>query len=200
MIPLYDENRPTKASIITIGLIFLNTVIFLFSLSNLDSIIQQFGFVPQNLLSSLTILQAQTVFTSMFLHGGFWHLLGNMWFLWVFGNNLEVAMGRLRFLLFYLTCGAFAALGYALITPDKAIPIIGASGAISGVLGGYFILFPRHKIRLFFLFFVFSVPAIIFLIAWVLLQLLYPQPGVAIAAHLIGFVTGILLVKLLKKS
>lgn len=201
MLPLYDENRPTKTSIVTIGLIFLNTLLFLFTFSKIDFFIEKFGLIPQNIFN---LSQPQTILTSMFLHGSFWHLLGNMWFLWVFGNNLEAAMGRFRYLIFYLLCGVFAAILYSIFTPSKITPIIGASGAISGVLGGYFILFPSHKIKslvpIFFFLTIISVPAIVFLVIWVLYQVFLPEAGVATGAHLIGFLAGILLVNPLKKS
>lgn len=201
MIPLYDEYRPSRASIVTIGLIFLNTIIFFLSFNNLEAIVNKFGLIPQNILLGKELY---TVFTSMFLHVGFLHLIGNMWFLWVFGNNLEAAMGRLRFLLFYLLCGFFASFIFVFLSQEKLLPIVGASGAISGVLGGYFILFPKHRIKSFLLVFFFplffSVPAVVFLILWILFQVLYPVPGVATGAHLIGFLAGVLLVKPLKKS
>lgn len=201
MIPLYDEYRPSRASIVTIGLIFLNTIIFFLSFNNLESIVNKFGLIPQNILLGKELY---TVFTSMFLHAGFLHLIGNMWFLWVFGNNLEAAMGRFRYLLFYLLCGFFASFIFVFLSQEKLLPIVGASGAISGILGGYFILFPKHKIKSFLLVFVFplffSVPAVVFLVIWILFQVFYPVPGVATGAHLIGFLAGLLLVKTLKKG
>jgi membrane associated rhomboid family serine protease len=200
MFPLYDENRPTKTSIVTIGLIFLNIIIFLFSISNLDYIIQHFGLIPQNILAGKELF---TIFTSIFLHGGWLHLIGNMWFLWVFGNNLEASMGRFRYLFFYLICGLLASGIYCFLTPEKTVPVVGASGAISGVLGGYFILFHSHKIKslvpIFFFITIISVPAIVFLVIWVLYQVFLPEAGVATGAHLIGFLGGMLLVKPLKK-
>ncbi|MDD5551676.1 MAG: rhomboid family intramembrane serine protease [Candidatus Pacebacteria bacterium] len=201
MIPLYDEYRPSRASIVTIGLIFLNTIIFFLSFNNLEAIVNKFGLIPQNILLGKELY---TVFTSMFLHAGFLHLIGNMWFLWVFGNNLEAAMGRFRYLLFYLLCGFFASFIFVFLSQEKLLSIVGASGAISGILGGYFILFPKHKIKSFLLVFVFplffSVPAVVFLVIWILFQVFYPVPGVATGAHLIGFLAGLLLVKTLKKG
>jgi membrane associated rhomboid family serine protease len=201
MFPLYDENRPNKVAIITIGLIFLNTLIFLFTFQKIDFFIQKFGMIPQNIFAGK---EFYTILTSMFIHGSFWHLLGNMWFLWVFGNNLEVALGKFRYLIFYIICGIFSAALYAFFANPKTVPIIGASGAISGVLGGYFILFPSHKIKsivpIFFFLTVLSVPAIVFLVIWVLYQVFLPEVGVAAGAHLIGFLAGIILVNPLKKG
>lgn len=202
MFPLYDESHQSrhKTPIITIGLIFLNVLIFLFSLPNLETIIETFGMVPQNILSGKSF---QTIFTSIFLHGGFAHLIGNMWFLWIFGDNLESTLGKMRFLIFYLLCGVLASVGYCFISAEKNIPVIGASGAIAGILGGYFVLFPRNQIRTlvpigFFLTTV-GIPAVIFLFIWIFYQFLLPDPGVANGAHIIGFFAGMVLVKLFQK-
>lgn len=197
MFPLYDENRPNKISIITIGLIFFNALIFFLTIENLSFAIHRFGMVPQSILSGKYLY---TVLTSIFIHASFLHLLGNMWFLWVFGNNLESAMGRFRYFIFYILCGVFASIFYAVLATPKTILVVGASGAISGILGGYFILFPGHKIKSFFIFFFLSVPAIVFLVIWVLYQVFFPEAGVAAGAHLIGFLAGILLVNPLKKG
>lgn len=200
MLPLYDEHRPTKTSIVTIGLIFLNTLIFLLVFKNLNVVILQFGLIPEKILSGKEVW---TLITAMFLHGGWVHLIGNMWFLWVFGNNLEAAMGKIRYLFFYLICGILASGIYCFLSPERTIPIVGASGAISGILGGYFILFPHHKIKSLVPVFIFltiiSVPAIVFLVIWILFQVFLPEAGVATLAHLIGFLAGVLLVKPLKK-
>jgi len=149
--------------------------------------------------------QFSHIFTSMFLHGSWMHLLGNMWFLWLFGNNIEDSMTRPRFLIFYLLCGLAAALTQVLAQPSSPVPMVGASGAISGVMGAYLVLFPR--VRVFTLvtlgFFITSiaVPAWVMLIYWALLQLasgLMPaagQGGVAVWAHVGGFVAGVLLIR-----
>ncbi len=201
MIPLYDEDRPNKVSVVTIFLIFLNALIFFFIFQNLDFYIQKYGVIPQNILKGKDIY---TILTTIFIHGSFWHLLGNMWFLWVFGNALEAALGKIRYLFFYLLCGVISLLVYAFFTSPKTIPIIGASGAISGVLGGYFILFPGHKIKsivpIFFFLTTLSVPAVVFLVIWVLYQVFYPEVGVATGAHLIGFLAGVILINPFKKG
>lgn len=202
MLPLCDESHCSKKfPIITIGLIFLNTIIFLFTWSCLNLTIEKFGMVPQNILYGNEL---QTIFTSMFLHGGWLHLLGNMWFLWIFGDNLESVLGRGRFLFFYIFCGAIAGFIYCFLTSDINIPTIGASGAISGVLGGYLLLYPKNKIRTLvpfgFFFTTVSVPAVIFLIFWLLYQFFLPLEGVAVGAHIVGFLAGALLVKFFEKK
>jgi membrane associated rhomboid family serine protease len=151
-----------------------------------------------------------TPFISMFLHGGWGHLLGNALFFWVFGNNVEDSMGRGRFLLFYLVCGLAAALTHILAQPASPIPTVGASGAISGVLGAYLVLYPRVRIRMFFFFIIFfkviPIPAWMVLIWWFFWQVVAALPelgnggdlsgGVAVWAHVGGFITGVLLVKI----
>jgi membrane associated rhomboid family serine protease len=150
-----------------------------------------------------------TVISSMFMHGGWLHLIGNMWFLWVFGNNIEDSMGRIRFVVFYLTTGLAAAATQALMNPGSAIPMVGASGAISGVMGAYIVLYPRVRVHLLIFLGIFitriAVPAFWMLGYWFLLQLLGGLPsvareggGVAFFAHAGGFVAGMLLVHLFK--
>jgi membrane associated rhomboid family serine protease len=152
-----------------------------------------------------------TPVTSMFLHGGWGHLMGNALFLWVFGNNVEDSMGRLRFLLFYLLCGLAAAAAQVAVHPSSIVPMVGASGAISGVLGGYLLLFPRAQVRVLFVLLIFiqivRVPAWIVLLLWIGYQVVLGLPdlmgmeaqvsaGVAFWAHIGGFAAGLLLVKL----
>jgi membrane associated rhomboid family serine protease len=146
----------------------------------------------------------QAVLTSMFLHGSWLHLVGNMWFLWIFGNNVEDAMGPIRFLVFYLLSGTVAALAHVFTDPASAVPMVGASGAISGVMGGYLVLYPRARVDTLFYFLIFfriiPVPAWIILGYWFLIQLLSSGGGVgggvAYAAHVGGFIAGIVLVPL----
>lgn len=152
-----------------------------------------------------------TPFTSMFLHGGWLHLLGNVMFFWVFGNNVEDSMGRIRFLLFYLICGLAGSLAHIMVQPASPLPTIGASGAISGVLGAYLILYPRIRINMLFIFIIFwkviAIPAWLVLIMWFAWQVISGLPelmavrpdvssGVAVWAHIGGFVAGVILVKL----
>ena len=156
-----------------------------------------------------------SVITSMFMHGGFWHLAGNMLFLWIFGNNIEDAMGHVRFLLFYVLCGVAAVYAFVLPNPVSEIPMVGASGAISGVLGGYLLLFPRARVLLglpigFIVVAIGRFPAIWVLAAWFLMQLVFgalsaiqstnqSQGGIAFGAHIGGFIAGLLLVAFFKR-
>ena len=152
-----------------------------------------------------------TMVTSMFLHGGWFHLIGNMWFLWVFGNNVEDSMGHPRFVAFYLLTGVLAALAQVLASPNSPIPMVGASGAISGIMGGYLVLYPRVRIHMlvFFGFFVttLAVPAFLMLLYWAFLQFVFglftmgmeERGGVAFMAHLGGFIAGAVLIKLFAK-
>ena len=157
--------------------------------------------------------QSSNIFTSMFLHGGWMHLIGNMWFLWLFGNNIEDSMTRPRYLVFYLVCGVAAALAQVIAEPDSIIPMVGASGAISGVMGGYLVLYPR--VRVFTLvilgFFISTValPAWVMLIYWIVIQIGSGMlqsasdtggGGVAFWAHIGGFVAGVVLIKVFAKA
>ena len=146
-----------------------------------------------------------TIFTSMFMHGSWMHIIGNMWFLWIFGDNVEDSMGRVRFVFFYLICGVAAAGAQILAAPNSTAPMVGASGAIAGVLGGYLLLFPHARIRsILFLFFIIlplRVPAWILLGLWFVSQFLLPlNSGVAWMAHVGGFLAGLGLVRLFVKS
>lgn len=131
-----------------------------------------------------------SVFVSMFLHGSLFHLLGNMWFLWLFGNNIEEAYGAIRFLVVYLLAGLLAAIGFIALNPDGLTPLIGASGAIAGVLGSYLVLFPRRWVISFVVITLLPIPAVVFLGLWFLMQFAVSDPGVAWEAHVIGFLVG----------
>jgi membrane associated rhomboid family serine protease len=200
MIPLYDKRKIKDGfPLVTILLIILNTVFFLCAISNLDHFTGLFGFAINNLWDGKFF----TIFTSMFLHGNVWHLILNMWFLWVFGDNLESRLGKINLLPFYIICGVGGAIVYALAMTDPTVAVIGASGAISGVLGGYLVLFPKNKIKTFLFFCAISIPAVIYIFIWFLLQLfstLAIETSVAYFAHIGGFVTGILFVKKFKKK
>jgi len=205
MIPLYDESRSSKrTSWITVFLIVLSTVVFFETYPDSDSFVGLYGIFPDAFLSGRNILSA---FTSLFLHANIAHLLGNMLFLWVFGENLERKLGSFQFLVFYLVCGLGAALLYSLAAVDKTVPAIGASGAIAGILGGYLVFFPKNKIRslvpLIFFWFFWSVPAVFFIALWFVLQffgILYGGSDmVAYWGHIGGFLTGFFLAVLLKK-
>jgi len=208
MFPLYDESFPSrKLPYITIFLIFLNVFIFIFTYfsPNFEEIILKYGAIPARILKGEAI---PTLITSMFLHEGFLHLIGNMWFLWLFGDNVEQNLGKIKFLFFYFLCGILAGLSHILLVSGKEamLPVIGASGAISGVLGGYLILYPKNKIRAFFMLYfrpvIFSVPAYFYIGIWFLYQFLsigVPSP-VAYFAHIGGFIAGMVFVLLLRKK
>lgn len=138
------------------------------------------------------------VAVSMFLHGSIAHLLFNMWFLWIFGNNIEEAYGTIGYLLLYLVAGLGATAAFVFANPNATDPMIGASGAIAGILGAYLVLFPNHRILSLFLFFFVQIPAGLYLIAWFLLQFITQEPGVAWQAHVGGFIVGALITLLLR--
>jgi membrane associated rhomboid family serine protease len=219
MIPLRDENPTQSPALVTVTIITLCVAVFLWQLSLGAGAQQQvafaLGFVPAHLFGggppagSLAVPAGATLFTSMFLHGGLLHLGGNMLFLWVFGNNVEEAMGHGRFILFYLLCGTAAALAQGAADPASAMPMIGASGAISGVLGAYLLLYPRARvlvvIPLGFYFPLVWLPAVAVLGLWFLLQLVSSwaapaEAGVAFLAHVGGFVAGVALVPLFRRA
>lgn len=212
MIPLHDDNPRiliTRAWV-TWGLILACILAFVLQVltgpAGNERLVLGLGLIPATLTGQaelrpqLYLLPAPlTAVTSLFLHGGVMHLLGNMLYLWVFGDNVEDAMGHLRFLLFYLLCGIAAGLAHALIDPGSVVPLIGASGAISGVLGAYLVLHPKARM-LVFLFIPFYVPAFVLLIVWILFQFFAaatagPEDGgVAWWAHIGGFFAGAALV------
>jgi len=201
MFPLYDESRVRgRWPIFTILLIAVNIFVFFYTFPNLEFCSDFFGFRSNDFLNG----KFYTVFTSMFLHADIFHLLGNMWFLWVFGDNLEAKLGNIKFLLFYLFCGVISALVYSLTAFGSVEPVIGASGAISGVLGGYLVVFPRNKIKTvvpLIIWFLASIPATVFIAIWFILQFLSMGSNDMIAywGHIGGFLAGVLFVKKFKK-
>ena len=198
MIPLRDVIPSRTTPFVTVTLIGLNVLAFLYEMSlgerALQAFLATYGMVPLRLAPT-------DVATSMFLHGGLLHLGANMLSLWIFGDNVEDRMGHGRFLTFYLLCGIAAALAQTAINPDSIIPMLGASGAISGVMGGYLVLFPQRQVRAIIFNFLTTVPAFIALGLWIGYQLLLgfmTDPGtggVAYAAHIGGFVAGVVLIK-----
>jgi len=203
--PYKDDNPKVLVPYITYGIITLNILIFFFQFNTKIAdpeaeaiLIYTFGLIP----AQFSIL---TLFTSMFMHGGITHILGNMWFLWIFGDNVESTLGHARYILFYILCGLFAALCQVLIYPSSEIPMIGASGAIAGVLGLYMIRFPTARVHVFIFIIIFfttiRVPAIIVLGFWFFNQLtsglgslgLDTTGGIAWFAHIGGFIAGIML-------
>ncbi len=216
MFPLYDQNPTRITPYFTYGVIGMNIIVFLHevSLSNkqLESFLQLYAVIPQQLTANFAD-EWTTLLTSQFLHGGWWHLISNMVFLWVFGNNIEDRLGHLKYLIFYLSCGALAALCQWFIAMNSAIPSLGASGAIAGVLGAYIIRFPHAKITtlIFLGFFVttFRVPALVMIGIFFIQNLIsgvaslqvaanmsVETGGVAYWAHIGGFVFGMILAPL----
>lgn len=214
MIPYKDDNPTHRFPYVTIGIIISNILIFLseiISPPGMEKTVYAYGAVPQYILTFekfQPIHPALTVFTAMFMHGGVFHLGGNMLYLWIFGNNIEDKLGHLRFIIFYIFCGITAAYSHALIDPHSLTPMIGASGAISGILGAYLLLFPRAGVyTLIFLGFfvqIVKIPALIVIGFWAIVQFinglvstgLVKQGGVAWFAHIGGFLTGLLTIKL----
>ena len=214
MIPLSDENRTSRTPVVSYSLLGAIVLAFLWQLQAGDAAVYAFGLIPARLVHD-ALLPPQldwapawaTVFTSMFLHGGWMHLGGNLLYLWIFGDNVEDALGRGRFVAFYLLCGVAAALVQTVSETTSIVPMIGASGAISGVLGAYLRLFPHAQVRvlvpLFIVFYTIRVPAWVVLGLWFLFQLassamIQPgQGGVAFFAHIGGFLSGLILVGLL---
>jgi len=207
MIPLRSTERVYSFAKVTMFLIVLNTIIFLYESAlpswALDVFIARYGIIPDR-------LRLSTIFTSMFLHGGWMHLIGNMLFLWVFGRNIEDLMGAGRYLTFYLLCGVAAALVQIFFNPFSRVPTIGASGAIAGVMGAYVIKFPRARITTLVMIIVFfttvEIPAVFLLLYWFIIQFVsgvgsigYSQVssgGVAFFAHVGGFLAGMLTINM----
>lgn len=228
MFPYKDDNPTLATPVVTLAIIAVNVVVWLAvqrggAEPGMVRSVCELGLIPGELLGRVaegTLVRfgpdlacqigapaPHTVLSSMFLHGSWFHLLGNMWFLWIFGNNVEDSMGRGRFVAFYLLCGVLAAAGHVAMQPGSPIPMVGASGAISGVMGAYLVLYPRVRVHmvLFIVIFIttFTVPAYVMLFYWVFLQVFggaitlgAEGGGVAYAAHLGGFVAGAALIKL----
>jgi membrane associated rhomboid family serine protease len=214
MIPLRDINPSRRPPVVTIAIIVLNVIVFALEFLApsymLNEMAGAWGLVPSR-LTSLEPMAFVTLFTSMFLHGGPAHLLGNMLYLWIFGDNIEGALGSLRFIVFYLLCGIGAALGQTVVNPSSTIPMIGASGAISGILGSYLVLYPRAEVEtlLFLGYFIRLVrlPTLVVLGSWIFTQLfsgvlslgMRATGGVAWFAHVGGFAAGVLLIGILRR-
>jgi membrane associated rhomboid family serine protease len=210
MIPLKSTERISSTALVTIGLIAVNAVIFLYQdtlpVYALNQFVERWGLVPDR-------LRLATLFTSMFLHGGWMHIIGNMLFLWVFGRNVEDLIGSGRFLLLYLLCGLAAAVVQVITNPYSSLPTIGASGAIAGVMGAYLIKFPRTRIVTLLFIFIFittlEIPAAVLLLYWFALQFIsgvgslgsadYTGGGIAWFAHVGGFIAGMLLIRMFKE-
>ncbi len=235
MIPLSDENKGREVPYVTYVIIALNVLVFLAELLHVRAV-QYWSMVPLSVIHDVRVklamgpdghllvnqygqLVAQTlpgigphpqwltIFTSMFMHGGFLHIIGNMWFLWIFGDNLENVLGHVKYAVFYILCGVAAAVAHILSNPNSPIPTVGASGAIAGVLGAYLLLFPGNRVRtllwIYFFVEVIDVPAVFFLALWFIGQITgvlgsYTTVGGGIAywAHIGGFLAGMALVVL----
>jgi membrane associated rhomboid family serine protease len=222
MFPLRDTIPSQTFPFVTLSLILINLLIFLYEVSlgaQLNSFIYTFGVIPLNYTTTLLTDPIKIIpfipplFTSIFLHGGWMHVISNMWYLWIFGDNIEDKTGHFRFLIFYLSCGILATIAHIFINPTSEIPTIGASGAIAGVMGAYILLFPRSKITTLIFLFIFiqivEIRAIFFLGFWIVIQVISgmfsvgltgQSGGVAWWAHIGGFLSGVLLVFIFKKN
>jgi membrane associated rhomboid family serine protease len=207
MFPLGDDNSQRRSvPVVTFALIALNVLVFFVELNGGQAFIQQWAFVPRRFAED-PAGQAHTIFTAMFMHGGWLHLGGNMLYLWIFGDNVEDVFGPFKFLVFYLVCGIAATFAQYYVNAGSRIPNVGASGAIAGVLGGYLILFPHSRVRVLVYNQIVSMPALAVLGFWIVLQFLsyagtlgqtQDVGGVAFMAHIGGFVAGLLLTFLLR--
>lgn len=203
--PYGDSIKAGRFPTVTVSLIAANVIIFIISLSNFEGIISTFGFVPELFPSYFAII---TIFTSMFLHAGFDHIFGNMWYLWIFGDNVEDKLGRLKFIFLYIISGIIASLTQYMTDPLSPIPSIGASGAVSGILGFYLVTFPKSRIMTSSGYWMNEMPAWLVVGFWFVIQLFfgfatlagYGGSNVAFFAHIGGFVFGYLAAKLTKKS
>jgi membrane associated rhomboid family serine protease len=208
MFPLYDTVRSRRFPAINLMLILINVLAFLYEIqmdpSALKEFIFEWGLIPARLLSDPSTAWV-TIFASMFLHGGWFHIINNMWVLFIFGDNVEARVGGIRYLIFYLLSGVAAVLLQTYILPTSAVPMIGASGAVAGVLGAYLILFPHSRIAslvpILFIFTIIEIPAVIFLLFWFASQLYSglfaiqgsSGSGIAWWAHIGGFLFGIIM-------
>ena len=201
MIPLKDVIPSRTVPIVTITIIVLNSLAFLFELSMPDPVLESFFRVYGVVPADFTVL---TTVTSMFLHGGWLHFLGNMLYLWIFGDNVEDQLGHSRFVVFYLICGVAAGMAHVFMNPASTVPTVGASGAIAGIMGAYFVLYPQSRVLtvvfLLIIFDVVEIPAIFFLGIWFVMQLLNGVGSIGVSmgggtafwAHVGGFVVGVL--------
>lgn len=214
MIPLRDNLRSRSLPLMTLSLIIINCYVFYREISVsdrvLNAMIRQYGLTPISFIESLnagslSMGDYSPLLSNLFLHGGWMHIIGNMWYLWIFGDNVEDWLGRVSFIAFFLVTGLIANISHILLDPFSSIPVIGASGAISGVLGAYLILYPTAKIKtlvpIFIFLQIFEVPAMLFLGLWFFLQLksgALASAGSNIAwwAHIGGFLAGMILIKI----
>ncbi|HKI52763.1 MAG TPA: rhomboid family intramembrane serine protease [Anaerolineales bacterium] len=208
MFPLYDTARSRTFPLVNLTLIIANVLAFLYELQmgpgQLDNFISTWGLVPARLMADPNNTW-NTIYSSMFLHGGWFHIINNMWVLFIFGDNVEARMGKIKYLIFYLLSGTAAGLLQTYILPSSQAPMIGASGAIAGVLGAYLVLFPRSRVAslvpIFFIFTIIEIPAFLYLIFWFVSQLYsgwlsfqgVDGSGIAWFAHIGGFAFGLIM-------
>lgn len=217
MIPIRDSVRPRRRPVVNWTIIAINLLVFFYGLGlsgqQLEDVYFHYGVIPSEVFHLIqTGAPLEPLFlpflSAMFLHGGWFHVIGNMWYLWIFGDNVEDRLGHFRYLLFYLVAGIIGSIAHILTNPTSPVPVIGASGAIAGVLGGYLISFPRSRVLalvpVFFFFTLMEVPAVIYLALWFVLQLFNGTLSlggvanpVAWWAHIGGFVSGMVLIKLM---
>ena len=220
-IPISDENPASRTPWATYALIALNAVAWLLQLAHgLERSVLDYGAIPALLMHHATdatvviptiagpvreavhqlVPWPTTVLTAMFMHGGWLHIIGNMWFLWIFGDNIEDAMGPVKYVVFYLVCGIVAALTQVFVSAGSSVPMVGASGAIAGILGAYIVLYPHARVRCLWILFILItfvyVPAWLILGLWFVSQFFIPGAGVAWMAHVGGFMAGFALVRL----
>ena len=218
MIPLRDSVPAETFPFFTVLIIFINVAVFAYQLylgpELQEEFIMRAGAIPHEIVQGidepplLGYPVRLTLISSMFIHGGFLHIIGNMLYLWIFGNNIEDRVGHMRFVLFYLVCGLIAGVSHIATDPGSMVPMVGASGAISGILGAYLLLFPRARILTLLIFGFFirlvEIPAVIVLSLWIILQLVNAHfssgAGVAWFAHIGGFFAGLILIPLFRKD
>ncbi|MCB9598170.1 MAG: rhomboid family intramembrane serine protease [Sandaracinaceae bacterium] len=209
MIPLRDINPTRRRPLVTWALMAILTAVWAYQALSGEDLIGAWGMIPAELTEVGGAAAYLRIVTSMFIHAGWWHLLGNVWFLHVFGDNVEDELGRGPFLAFYLASGLAAAATHVAIAPEAPLPLVGASGAIAGVLGAYLVLHPRARVVALVIVFFAELPAWIFLFVWFGLQLAFAFSslgtestggGVAFFAHVGGFVTGVLMMLALRRS
>jgi membrane associated rhomboid family serine protease len=207
LLPIGDDNTSRRTTpVVTYLLVLLNVAVFLLEISRGDAFILRWAFVPSHFLAD-PIGQAPTLFTAMFLHASWLHIGGNMLYLWIFGDNVEDRFGHITFALFYLVCGLAAAFAQLAFSMGSGVPTLGASGAISGVLAAYVLLFPLSRVRVLLGFFLVQLPALIVIGLWIVLQFITgfgsitttaQSGGVAYGAHIGGFLAGLILAALLR--
>lgn len=226
MIPIRDENRKKTFPLFVILILLINTAVFVYQwiLGNqAEILLMKWGAIPWEIIHFKDLPYQKeafktgypngiTIFTSMFIHGGLFHFLGNMLYLWIFGDNIEALTGHIRFFFFYLICGLAASVTHIAFDPNSTVPMVGASGAISGVLGAYLIRFPKAKIHVLFVLFIFirviRIPAVVVLGFWFVMQLASgwgalqaeSAGGVAWFAHIGGFIAGMMLIFFFEKK